>query len=78
MSKAGPECVLCHEFAKPNRCVFKCFAKVSKLQEEDLKSTGKAFQLLGPATILGHDKPSARAQQIRNLLQTLSCEQYII
>ena len=35
----------CREYAKPNRCVFKCFAKVSKL-----KSTGKAFQLLGPAT----------------------------
>ena len=44
------KCVLCREYAKPNRCVFKCFAKVSKPKEEDLKSTGKAFQLLGPAT----------------------------
>ena len=26
------------------------FAKVSKPKEEDLKPTGKAFQLLGPAT----------------------------
>ena len=44
------KCVLCREYAKPNRCVFKCFAKVSKPEEEDLKSTGKASQLLGPAT----------------------------
>ena len=44
------KCVLCREYAKPNRCVFKCFAKVSKLKEEDLKPTGKTFQLLGPAT----------------------------
>ena len=29
---------------------FKCFAKVSKPKEEDLKPSGKAFQLLGPAT----------------------------
>ena len=44
------KCVLCREYAKPNRCVFKCFAKVSKPKEKDLKSTDKAFQLLGPAT----------------------------
>ena len=38
------------EYAKPNRCVFKCFAKVSKpSREEDLQPTGKEFQLLGPA-----------------------------
>ena len=42
--------MLCREYAKPNRCVFKCFAKDSKLKEEDLKPTGKTFQLLGPAT----------------------------
>ena len=29
---------------------FKCFAKVSKPKEEDLKPTGKRFQLLGPVT----------------------------
>ena len=44
------KCELCREYAKPNRCVFKCFAKVSKLKEEDLKPTGKTFQLLGSAT----------------------------
>ena len=44
------KCVPCREYAKPNRCVFKCFAKVSKPKEEDLKPTGKAFKLLGPAT----------------------------
>ena len=32
------KCVLCREYAKPNRCVFKCLAKVSKSKEEDLKS----------------------------------------
>ena len=37
------KCVLCLEYAKPNRCVFKCFANVSKPKEEDLKSTGKAL-----------------------------------
>ena len=37
------KCVPCREYAKPNRCVFKCFAKVSKPKEDDLKSTGKAF-----------------------------------
>ena len=47
------KCVPCREYAKPNRCVFKCFAKVSKPKEEDLKPTGKAFQLLGPATYEG-------------------------
>ena len=31
------KCVPCREYAKPNRCVFKCFAKVSKPKEEDLK-----------------------------------------
>ena len=50
-------CVLCREYAKPNRCVFKCFAKVSKPREEDLKPTGKAFQLLGPATAKGSQTP---------------------
>ena len=35
------KCVLCLEYAKPNRCVFKCFANVSKPKEEDLKSTAK-------------------------------------
>ena len=44
----SPCCTL--KNAKPNRCVFKCFAKVSKPKEEDLKPTGEAFQLLGPAT----------------------------
>ena len=29
------KCVPCREYAKPNRCVFKCFAKVSKPKEED-------------------------------------------
>ena len=43
-------CVPCSTCARPNRCVFKCSAKISKLKEEDLKPTGKTFQLLGPAT----------------------------
>ena len=41
------KCVPCREYAKPNRCVFEGFAKVSKTKEEDLKPTSKAFQLLG-------------------------------
>ena len=49
-TKCDTNSKVCREYAKPNRCVFKCFAKVSKPKEEDLKSTGKAFQLLGPAT----------------------------
>ena len=37
------KCVPCREYAEPNRCVFKCFAKVSKPKKEDLKPTSKAF-----------------------------------
>ena len=44
------KCVLCCEYAKPNRCVFESFAQVSELKNEGLKPTGKTFQLLGPAT----------------------------
>ena len=37
--------------SKPIRCVLNALQKyVSKPKEEDLKPTGKAFQLLGPAT----------------------------
>ena len=61
------KCVLCREYAKPNRCVFKCFAKVSKPKEEDLKSTGKAFQLLGPATA-----KDLKPQSVRWLGTTMS------
>ena len=31
------KCVLCLEYAKPNRCVFKCFANVSKPNEPSRK-----------------------------------------
>ena len=61
------KCVLCLEYAKPNRCVFKCFANVSKPKEEDLKSTGKAFQLLGPATA-----KDLKPQSVRWLGTTMS------
>ena len=54
------KCVLCRDYAKPNRCVFKCFAKASKPKEEYLKSTGKAFQLLGPATAKDLEPQSVR------------------
>ena len=40
-----PKCVPSREYAKPNRWVFKCFAEASKPKEENLKPTGKAFQL---------------------------------
>ena len=33
------KCVLCCEYAKPNRCVSKCFAKVSKPNEEEHQQT---------------------------------------
>ena len=55
------------EYAKPSRCVFKCFAKVSKPKEEDLKPTGKAFQLLGPATT-----KDLKPQSVRWLGTTMS------
>ena len=61
------KCVPCREYAKPNRCVFKCFAKVSKPKEEDLKPTGKAFQLLGPATA-----KDLKPQSVRWLGTTMS------
>ena len=61
------KCVPCHEYAKPNRCVFKCFAKVSKPKEEDLEPTGKAFQLLGPATA-----KDLKPQSVRWLGTTMS------
>ena len=61
------KCVLCREYAKPNRCVFKCFAKISIPKEEDLKPTGKAFQLLGPATA-----KDLKPQSVRWLGTTMS------
>ena len=56
---------VCREYAKPNRCVFKCFAKVSKPKE--IRSTGKAFQLLGPATA-----KDLKPQSVRWLGTTMS------
>ena len=61
------KCVLCLEYAKANRCVFKCFANVSKPKEEDLKSTGKAFQRLLPATA-----KDLKPQSVRWLGTTMS------
>ena len=62
------KCVLCREYAKPNRCVFRCFAKVSKpTKEEDLKPTSKTFQLLGPATT-----KDLKPQSVRWLGTTMS------
>ena len=59
--------VVTREYAKPNRCVFKCFANVSKPKEEDLKATGKIFQLLGPATA-----KDLKPQSVRWLGTTMS------
>ena len=63
------KCMPCREYAKPNRCVFKCFAKVSKPKKEDLKPKGKAFQLLGPVTA-----KDLKPQSVRWLGTTMSLQ----
>ena len=54
------KCVPCRGYASLNKCVFKCFAKVSEQEEEDLKSAGRTFQLLGPATAKDLNPQSVR------------------
>ena len=43
-------CLPYRECSTPSKCVFKCFANVSILKEEDLKPTDRTFQLLEPQT----------------------------
>ena len=66
------KCVPCRECAKPNTCVFKCFANVSKPKEENLKPTGITFQLLGPATA-----KDLKPQMTRNNNVTMSSRSQI-
>ena len=54
------KCVPCQGYASLNKCVFKSFAKVSKPEEEDLKSTGRTLQLLWPATAKDLNPQSVR------------------
>ena len=44
------KCVPCRGYAPPKQMCFQVFSKESKQEEEDLKSAGRTFQLLGPAT----------------------------